>query len=108
MSDGGAVALGEPVGTATWLPCNNSLTDKASFGFRLDAPASSRGRRPVAVANGRLLSRRRHGKRLRWNWEMGQPMAPYLATVAFDNFRLRHSTVNGIPSWTAVDAAPPP
>ncbi len=104
LPDGGAVALGEPGGTATWLPCNSSLTDKASFGFHLDAPARSRGRHLVAVANGRLLSRRRHGKRIRWSWAMGEPMAPYLATVAFDNFRLRRSRVDGIPSWTAVDA----
>ena len=102
--DGGAVALGEPVGTATWLPCNNSLTDKATFGLRLDAPARARGRHLVAVANGRLLSRRSHGRRIRWNWAMDQPMAPYLATVAFDNFRLRRAKVDGIPSWTAVDA----
>ncbi len=102
--DGGAVALGEPVGTAAWLPCNNSLTDKASFGFRLDAPARSRGRHLVAVANGRLVSRRSHGRRIRWIWAMGQPMAPYLATVAFDNFRLRHARVDGIPAWTAVGA----
>ncbi len=92
------------MGTATWLPCNNSLTDKASFGFRLDAPARSRGSHLVAVANGRLLSRRSHGRRIRWNWAMEQPMAPYLATVAFDNFRLRHARVDGIPSWTAVGA----
>jgi aminopeptidase N len=102
--DGGAVALGEPVGTATWLPCNNSLTDKASFAFRLDAPARARGRHLVAVANGRLLSRRQHGRRVRWSWSMDQPMAPYLATIAFDNFRLQRAEVDGIPSWTAVDA----
>ena len=31
-------------------------------------------------------------------------MAPYLATVAFADFRLRRDEVDGIPSWTAVDA----
>ena len=104
LPDGGAVALGEPVGTAAWLPCNNSLTDKASFSFHLDAPARSHGRRLVAVANGRLRSREHHGGRVRWTWAEAQPMAPYLATVAFSNFRVRRAKVDGVPSWTAVDA----
>jgi aminopeptidase N len=104
LPQGGSVALGEPVGTAAWLPCNNSLTDKASFAFHLDAPARRHGRRLVAVANGRLVGRRRHGGRIRWSWAEAQPMAPYLATVAFADFRLRSVEIDGIPSWTAVDA----
>lgn len=39
-TDDGALAVGEPLGTATWLPCNNTLTDKASFDFRLVVPRS--------------------------------------------------------------------
>ncbi len=104
LPHGGSVALGEPVGTAAWLPCNNSLTDKASFAFHLDAPATRHGERLVAVANGRLRKRRRHDGRVRWSWTEDQPMAPYLATVAFADFRLRHAKADGIPSWTAVDA----
>jgi aminopeptidase N len=104
LPNGGSVALGEPVGTAAWLPCNNSLTDKASFTFHLDAPARRHGERLVAVANGRLLQRRRHAGRILWSWAETQPMAPYLATVAFADFLLRRDEVGGIPSWTAVDA----
>jgi aminopeptidase N len=100
----GAVALGEPVGTATWIPCNNSLTDKATFEFHLNVPDGAGGKPMTAVANGRLVNHQPHGNRTDWNWAMRQPMAPYLATVAIDKFRLRRGRVDGIPSWTAVDA----
>jgi aminopeptidase N len=104
LPHGGSVALGEPVGTAAWLPCNNSLTDKATFGFHLNAPVRSHGRRIVAVANGRLLGHKRQGGWINWSWTEAQPMAPYLATVAFADFRLHRGKVDGVPSWTAVDA----
>lgn len=107
---GGAVALGEPVGTAAWVPCNNSLTDKATFDFSLDVPRRAGGETMVAVANGRLSGHGTHGNRSNWNWSMRQPMAPYLATVAIGDLRLLRGKVTGapplsrvIPSWTAVD-----
>ncbi len=106
---GGAVALGEPVGTAAWIPCNNSLTDKARWDFRLSVLRGAGTKALTAVANGRLLSHeklgsRTHPRRTRTHWSVRQPMAPYLATVAIDDFSLRRGNVAGIPSWTAVDS----
>ena len=37
-TDDGALAVGEPVGTATWIPCDNTLIDKASFSFQITVP----------------------------------------------------------------------
>ena len=45
----GAVAVGEPVGTAAWLACNNAPRDKASFDIQITVPAGVK-----AVSNGRL------------------------------------------------------
>ena len=39
-TDDGALALGEPVGTAAWLPCNNVPKDKASFEISISVPSS--------------------------------------------------------------------
>src|SRR5215211_7770383 len=49
----GAVALGEPVGSPAWYPCNDYPTDKASYRFRFVVP-----RGLVGVGNGSLMSRR--------------------------------------------------
>jgi aminopeptidase N len=94
----GSVAVGEPQGSPTWFPANDTPKDKASFRFRLSVP---RGRK--AIANGRLVERRRKGHRREYVWEMKQPMAPYLATVATGRFKLMRSKPSGIRSLVAVD-----
>ena len=48
----GATALGEPVGTMTWLPSDNTPADKATYSFRVRVP-----RGVVAAANGDLVRR---------------------------------------------------
>ncbi|MFN8164108.1 MAG: M1 family metallopeptidase [Solirubrobacterales bacterium] len=96
----GAIAVGEPVGTAAWLPCDNALTDKASFDFHLTVP-----KRLKAVANGRLLSVERIGQRKTYAWSESEPMAPYLAVIDIGRGRLVRDQVAGLPSWTLVDPA---
>jgi aminopeptidase N len=99
LTEEGAAALGEPSGTATWLPCNNTPQDKASFSFRLTVPAQLK-----AIANGRLQSVSRNDNRKTFAWIEAQPMAPYLATVDIGRGRLMQSTIAGIPAWTFVDS----
>ncbi|HEX2391553.1 MAG TPA: M1 family metallopeptidase [Solirubrobacterales bacterium] len=94
----GAVAVGEPVGTAGWLPCDNTLPDKASFSFELTVPARLR-----AVANGRLTSVSRHGGQRTFRWVESEPMTPYLALLDIGRGQLRRGTIDGLPAWTLVD-----
>jgi aminopeptidase N len=94
----GAVAVGEPVGTAAWLPCDNTLPDKATFSFHLTVPAALQ-----AVANGRLTSLADEGGEHTFTWVESQPMTPYLALVDIGRGRLRHSRIDGLPAWTLVD-----
>jgi aminopeptidase N len=96
----GAIAVGEPVGTAAWIPCNNTPKDKASFAFELTVPA-----RLQAVSNGRLASVERHGARRTFTWRERQPMATYLALLDIGRGRLVRSQVAGLPAWTLVDPA---
>jgi len=97
-TDDGALAVGEPLGTATWLACNNVPADKATFAFEIIVP------RPlIAVSNGRLFRiGERETKRL-YRWEEMEPMSPYLATVAISRGRLVKSEIAGLPAWTLVD-----
>lgn len=94
----GALAIGEPVGTATWMPCNNSLGDKASFSFHITVP------RPLkAAANGRLLSVANKGSHTTFEWNEAQSMSPYLAVIDIGRAQLSRSEVAGLPAWTMVD-----
>ena len=94
----GALGVGEPVGTAAWMPCDNTLADKATFGFEISVPRGLKG-----VANGRLRSISRTGARTVFDWDEAEPMDPYLAVVDIGRGKLEHSRPDGIPTWTLVD-----
>ncbi len=94
----GAVAVGEPVGTAAWLACDNAPRDKASFDIEIAVPGGVN-----AVSNGRLVSRRKTGGRVRWSWSEPKPMATYLALVDIGKGKLVHGHVGKLPTWTLID-----
>lgn len=97
-TDDGAIAIGEPQGTATWLPCNNIPTDKAAFSIQLNVPAELK-----AISNGRLAGHVRAGRRHRYVWTEDAPMSTYLAVVDIGRGRLVRQTIAGLPSWTLID-----
>jgi aminopeptidase N len=94
----GAVGVGEPVGTAAWLACNNAPRDKASFEIQITVPAGVK-----AMSNGRLVSRQKVDRRVRWSWSEPAPMATYLALVDIGEGKLVHGQVGKLPVWTLVD-----
>jgi len=94
----GAMAVGESVGTPSWLPCNGRLTDKAAFDIHLTVPRDLKG-----VSNGRLLRVMRRGSRKTFHWREDQPMDAYLAVVDIGRGKLVRSEISGIPTWTMVD-----
>ena len=94
----GAVVLGEPQGTAAWLPCNNVPADKALFQIALDVPARLKG-----ISNGRLLQVERRQDRRVYTWREASPMSPYLAVIDIGRGRLLEQRIAGRPSWTLID-----
>jgi aminopeptidase N len=94
----GAVAVGEPVGTAAWLACDNAPRDKASFDLQITVPAGFK-----AVSNGRLVGRQKVDRRVRFSWSEPTPMASYLALVDIGDGKLVHGHVGKLPTWTLVD-----
>ncbi|GAA4123434.1 M1 family metallopeptidase [Nocardioides fonticola] len=100
----GAVALGQPVGAATWLPSNNTPGDKADYRFRITVPAGW-----SAAANGALVSTTTSGTRTTWTWRTDEPMATYLATIAIGRFTVTKGSFRSrdgrtIPVTTFVDS----
>jgi aminopeptidase N len=94
----GAVALGEPVGSPTWFPCNDHPTDKASYRIRITTTAPT-----VGISNGVLVDRTRRGNRVTTIWDQAEPMTTYLATVAIGRFKVDQDVVDGVQYVAAVD-----
>jgi aminopeptidase N len=81
-SPSGAInVIGEPDGAQAWFPANDYPRDKATFRFEITVPAPY-----VVAAPGVLLNTEQAGDRIRYVWEMDQPMATYLAAVNIDKY----------------------
>ena len=97
-TDDGVIAVGEPQGTAAWIPCNNVPGDKARFDFNIGVPATLK-----AVANGRLREVERAGGRAWFHWTERAPMSPYLAVLNIGRGELVKTRAWGRPAWTLID-----
>jgi aminopeptidase N len=97
-TDDGVLAVGEPQGTAAWVPCDNVPSDKASFGVDVTVPDGLE-----AIANGNLFeAKRRHGH-TRFAWGEGRPMSPYLAVLDIGRGRIVRSNLEHHRAWTLID-----
>jgi len=97
-TDDGAIAVGEPQGTAAWIPCDNVPADKARFSFQIVVPEALK-----AVANGRRAQVTDLGKTTRFDWLEKGPMSPYLAVLDIGRGRIVKSRIGRLPAWTLVD-----
>jgi aminopeptidase N len=97
-TDDGVLAVGEPQGTAAWIPCDNVPGDKATFDIVVTVPKGLK-----AVANGRRHRVVRRGRLVRYEWREGRPMSTYLAVLDIGRGRIASSTVGGEPAYTLID-----
>ncbi|MBM7516838.1 M1 family metallopeptidase [Nocardioides nitrophenolicus] len=98
--------LQEPFGAFTWYAVNDQPSDKALYDFTLTVPAPMSG-----VANGVLTSSTTEDGRSVNSWQLAEPAASYLVTVAFGDFQHTDLTSSsGIPIqvWTDADGEPLP
>jgi hypothetical protein len=85
----GATALGEPMGSQGWFPCNNIPTDKATYDISVTTASDFQ-----SVSNGVLESQtsddagtaRTDDDTTTYDWVSERPMASYLATVSIGRF----------------------
>jgi aminopeptidase N len=97
-TDDGVIAVGEPQGTAAWIPSNNVPWDKALFTTTVTVPRGLK-----AVANGRLGYASHTGGKSRFFWRESSPMSPYLAVLNIGRGRLVRGQIGRIPAWTLID-----
>ena len=97
-TDDGAMVVGQPDVAATWFPANDHPIDKASYTFKITAPAGLE-----VLANGELERRRERQGWTTWTWDAREPMASYLAMMAIGEFDVRAYREDGIKFWDAID-----
>lgn len=98
-TDDGAFAVGEPQGTAAWIPCNNVPGDKAKFNFVIGVPRGLK-----AVANGNYIgSAEIPTDRRRFLWEEDRPMSPYLAVLDIGRGKIVRGSIGPRTTWTLID-----
>jgi aminopeptidase N len=96
----GALAVGEPVISSWWMPCNDHPKDKAIFDVQIVVP-----RGVEALSNGFLLSQRSEGATDVWHWHVSRPMATYQAFLAIGQYDVTQGiTEDGQAFVTAVDS----
>jgi aminopeptidase N len=98
----GAFVVGEPQGSPSWFPVNDTPRDKATFDIAVTVPAGL-----TVMSNGVLVSSSSSAGRTSWVWRESDPMAPYLATATLGRFDLTVGQVGDIPSYVAVDPTLP-
>ncbi|WP_405138074.1 M1 family metallopeptidase [Nocardia sp. NBC_01388] len=78
----GALVASQPNGAASWFPCDDHPSSKASYRISIttDTPY-------YALANGTLMRKQTKASQTTWVYEQPEPMATYLATVQVGPYR---------------------
>jgi aminopeptidase N len=97
-TDDGVIAVGEPQGTAAWIPCNNVPGDKARFEFEITVPDGLK-----AIANGSQGRSVNRGAGVTFHWSEPAPMSTYLAVLDIGRGRIVKGRVGKLPTWTLID-----
>ena len=79
----GALVAGQPNGAASWFPCNDHPSNKATYRITVTTDSPYR-----VVANGRLLDHTVRGSNTTWVYDQPEPMATYLASVQIGQYEL--------------------
>ena len=77
----GALVAGQPNGAASWFPCDDHPSSKASYRIELSADNPYR-----VVANGELVSRRTRAAMTTWVYEQAEPTSTYLITLQIGEY----------------------
>ncbi len=83
LTDGVLVAS-QPNGAASWFPCNDHPSDKATYRISLACESPY-----TVLANGELVSRTARSGRTTWVFDTLEPMASYLATIQIGRYTSR-------------------
>lgn len=88
----GAIVASQPNGAASWFPCDDHPSSKASYRISIttDSPF-------YALANGTLLRKQTKASQTTWVYEQTDPMASYLATIQIGPYERRRVGRSSVP-----------
>ena len=87
----GVLVAGQPNGAASWFPCDDHPSAKASYRIAISTENPYH-----AIANGELISRRTRAAMTTWTYELAEPTSTYLITLqigVYESHRLQKSPV---------------
>lgn len=87
----GALVAGQPNGAASWFPCDDHPSAKASFRIQVSTESSY-----FALANGKLLARRARAGMTTWVYEQAEPTSTYLITLQVGVYQRHRMAKNGV------------
>jgi aminopeptidase N len=95
----GALVAGQPNGAATWFPCDDHPSAKASYRIQISTDSPY-----YAIANGELVARKVRAGQTVWTYEQAEPTSSYLMTLQigmYERYRLAKAPV---PMYAALPA----
>ena len=95
----GALVAGQPNGAASWYPCDDHPSAKASYRIQISTDSPYR-----AIANGELVSRRVRAAQTVWTYELAEPTSTYLVTLQIGMYEMYRMAKNGVPMQAALPA----
>jgi aminopeptidase N len=98
LSDGVLVA-GQPNGAASWFPCDDHPSAKASYRIRVSTESPY-----TVIANGVQVWRQARVAQTIWTYEQPEPMSTYLATLQIGRYEMVQQTDAPMPIRAALPA----
>ena len=92
------LVAGQPNGAASWFPCDDHPSAKASYRIQISTESPYH-----ALANGELLSRRARAGMTTWTYEQAEPTSTYLVTLQIGVYEPhRHGQDTGVQMHAAL------
>jgi aminopeptidase N len=88
----GALVAGQPNGAASWFPCDDHPSSKASYRIAISTENPYR-----ALANGELVSRRTRAAMTTWTYEQPEPTSTYLITLQIGEYATHRLAKTPVP-----------
>lgn len=93
----GALVAGQPNGAASWFPCNDHPSAKASYRIQISTESTYQ-----VIANGNLVAKRVRAGQTVWTYEQPEPTSTYLVTVLIGRYGMTQQAEALVPMRAAV------
>ena len=95
----GALVAGQPNGAASWFPCDDHPSSKASYRIQISTDSPY-----YALANGELISRKARAGHTVWTYEQAEPTSTYLITLQIGQYENHRLTKTPVPMHAVLPA----